>query len=106
MAAFSNDFNERTDSPVCIVTGGASGMGHAVLQHLVSLQWKVTVVDYNEALGREVTDPMGDQVMFIKANVADYEELCTVYSQTWKKWKRLDAVFANAVCMKLNVLIQ
>jgi NAD(P)-dependent dehydrogenase (short-subunit alcohol dehydrogenase family) len=106
MATASNDFDGRADSPVCIVTGGASGMGLAVLQHLVSLQWKVTVVDYNEALGREVTGPMGDQVMFIKANVADYEELCTVYSQTWKKWKRLDAVFANAVWIKLNVLIQ
>ena len=82
---------------VAIVTGGASGMGLAVTERLLELGWNVTITDRNEELGLEVAKKLGDHVMFIKSDVAEYDSQANVFVQTWKKWGRLDFVFANAV---------
>ncbi|KIW77786.1 hypothetical protein AYO21_06904 [Fonsecaea monophora] len=86
----------RSSAPVCLVTGGASGMGLAVVQHLLTQGWNVAIVDYNAETGQTVAKQCGPQALFIKANVADYEELAAAFARTWKEWKRLDVVFGNA----------
>ncbi|OQV04814.1 hypothetical protein CLAIMM_09642 [Cladophialophora immunda] len=86
----------RSGAPVCLVTGGASGMGLAVVEHLLKLGWNVAIVDYNEETGQAVAKACGRQAIFIKANVADYEEIAAAFARTWKEWERLDAVYGNA----------
>jgi NAD(P)-dependent dehydrogenase (short-subunit alcohol dehydrogenase family) len=86
-----------TSSPVCLITGGASGMGLAVAEKLVSIGWYLTIVDYNEKQGKAVAQILGDKVVFLKANVADYDELASTFKATWEKRGRLDVVYNNAV---------
>ncbi|KIW80062.1 hypothetical protein Z517_06677 [Fonsecaea pedrosoi CBS 271.37] len=92
----SSDNEKPAKSPVCIITGGASGMGLAVAEHLWQLGWNVTIIDVNEESGKEIAAAHGDSALFFKANVADYEELSVTFAKTWDRWGRLDAVFGNA----------
>jgi 15-hydroxyprostaglandin dehydrogenase (NAD) len=49
-----------------------------------------------EDRGKSVEQRLGDKVLFLRANVAIYEEQAATFVQTWKKWGRLDFVYANA----------
>jgi 3alpha(or 20beta)-hydroxysteroid dehydrogenase len=68
----------------------ASGMGLAATERLVELGWNVAILDFNEAKGNSVAEKLGAQVVFIKSNVADWEQLSKAFVQTWEKFGRLD----------------
>jgi NAD(P)-dependent dehydrogenase (short-subunit alcohol dehydrogenase family) len=65
-------------------------MGLAVVEDLVAKGWKVTVFDFDHDAGGKVAEKLGQQVLFVKGNVAKYEELGAAFSETWKKWGRMD----------------
>lgn len=44
---------------VCIVTGGASGLGEACVQSLVEEGAKVSIFDLNRDKGEEIASEMG-----------------------------------------------
>ena len=56
-----------------IVTGGASGLGHAVAQHLVAHGGKVALFDVNEEKGQAAAQPLGDAARFFKTDVTSEE---------------------------------
>ncbi|HKT41488.1 MAG TPA: SDR family NAD(P)-dependent oxidoreductase, partial [Rhodanobacteraceae bacterium] len=43
-----------------IITGGASGLGHAVAQHVVAHGGKVVLFDVNEEKGNAAAKELGD----------------------------------------------
>ncbi len=59
----------QLDQVKAIITGGASGLGHAVAQHLVAHGGKVALFDVNEEKGRETTQALGAAASFFKADV-------------------------------------
>lgn len=56
---------------VAVVTGGASGMGLAILRRLVDCGAKVVIFDVNTELGNEVASAMSESVIFAEVNVTD-----------------------------------
>jgi len=52
-----------------IVTGGASGLGHAVAQHLVAHGGKVALFDVNAEQGHAAAKELGDSTRFYKTDV-------------------------------------
>lgn len=54
---------------VAVITGGASGLGRATAEHLVSKGGKVVLFDLNEALGRQLAAELGECAAFIKVDV-------------------------------------
>ncbi|NJD30951.1 MAG: SDR family NAD(P)-dependent oxidoreductase [Gammaproteobacteria bacterium] len=52
-----------------IVTGGASGLGLAVVESVVAAGGRATLVDVNEAAGLDVTRRLGRQAAFQKVDV-------------------------------------
>jgi NAD(P)-dependent dehydrogenase (short-subunit alcohol dehydrogenase family) len=68
----------------------ASGMGLAATERLVELGWNVAILDFNEAKAKAVAERLGSQILFIKTNVADWEQLSKAFVQTWEKFGRLD----------------
>jgi NAD(P)-dependent dehydrogenase (short-subunit alcohol dehydrogenase family) len=52
-----------------IITGGASGLGHAVAQHLVANGASVALFDVNEEKGREAAKSLGDAAYFFRTDV-------------------------------------
>ncbi|HEY0196977.1 MAG TPA: SDR family NAD(P)-dependent oxidoreductase [Rhodanobacter sp.] len=52
-----------------IITGGASGLGHAVAQHLVANGASVALFDVNEEKGHEAAKSLGEAARFFRTDV-------------------------------------
>jgi NAD(P)-dependent dehydrogenase (short-subunit alcohol dehydrogenase family) len=65
----------QLNDKVAIVTGGASGIGKAIVELFVKEGAKVVVADLNEKLGNELINSLGDaDVIFIKADASSAED--------------------------------
>lgn len=68
--------NEKT----VIVTGGASGLGEAVVRDLFSLGANVVIADLNDERGQNIQKELGEKILYVKTDVSsieDVEALCT-----------------------------
>jgi NAD(P)-dependent dehydrogenase (short-subunit alcohol dehydrogenase family) len=72
------------------MNAAASGMGLAVVEDLVSKGWNIAIFDFDEAAGKKVAEKLGEQILFIKGNVAKYEEIGAAFVEVWKKWGQID----------------
>ena len=59
----------QLDQVKAIITGGASGLGHAVAQHLVAHGGKVALFDVNEEKGQAAAQELGDAARFFRTDV-------------------------------------
>ncbi|KIV82378.1 hypothetical protein PV11_04496 [Exophiala sideris] len=76
--------------PTAIVTGGSSGIGKALVQHLVSSKWQVVIADINPP-----KEPIAD-TLFIQTNIASWQEQADMFKQAYEWNERLDFVALNA----------
>ena len=86
------------NSPVALVTGGASGIGLAVSEHLMHhYGYKVAILDINPERIKEESNRLGSSCLGIQADVTDYDQQAKAFKQTFE-WggNRLDLFFANA----------
>lgn len=58
-----------------IVTGGASGLGAATVESVLSAGGRAVIVDINEAAGLSAAARLGDRVRFVRADVASDAEM-------------------------------
>ena len=58
-----------------VVTGGASGLGHAVARHLVAAGGKVVILDVQEEPGRKVAAALGGNASFVRCDVTSEAEV-------------------------------
>ena len=56
-----------------VITGGASGLGHAVAQHLVAHGAKVALFDVNEEKGQAAATSLGEAARFYRTDVTSEE---------------------------------
>jgi NAD(P)-dependent dehydrogenase (short-subunit alcohol dehydrogenase family) len=56
-----------------VITGGASGLGNAVAQRLVSAGAKVTLIDVNQDAGQAAAKALGAAARFLAVNVTNEE---------------------------------
>ncbi|OAL38896.1 hypothetical protein AYO20_01647 [Fonsecaea nubica] len=76
--------------PTAIVTGGSSGIGDALVRHLVSLNWRVVVADINppkESL---------PESLFVKTDITSWQDQADMFKQAYAWSGRLDFVALNA----------
>jgi len=57
------------------VTGGASGLGHAVARHLAAAGGKVTLLDVQEGPGRAAAAALGPNAAFVRCDVTSEAEV-------------------------------
>ena len=89
MSAFSG----RT----AIVTGGASGIGRALVEGLVARGARVVIADVNEALARETAAALGDGKAEARCvDVTDADAVRHLVEETARAHGRLDYLFNNA----------
>ncbi|MCE4048569.1 MULTISPECIES: SDR family NAD(P)-dependent oxidoreductase [Bacillaceae] len=84
---------------VAIVTGGASGIGLATVKAFLDKGAKVVLADYNAEAGAEVEKELKEKyedVLFVKANVAEESEVENLVAETVKHFGKLDIIFNNA----------
>ncbi|MGK0499554.1 MAG: NAD(P)-dependent dehydrogenase (short-subunit alcohol dehydrogenase family) [Oceanicoccus sp.] len=56
---------------VAVVTGGASGLGRAIIEKIVAAGGRAAIFDMNEEAGTAFAKEMGDAVMYQSVNVTD-----------------------------------
>lgn len=83
--------------PVGIVTGGASGIGLAVVTHLVSKGYRIAIVDMNPTTGEAAAKSLGPDTIFIQTDVSSYPAQARMFKKAYE-WggNRLDFCHANA----------
>jgi NAD(P)-dependent dehydrogenase (short-subunit alcohol dehydrogenase family) len=62
---------------VFLVTGGASGLGEAVVRHLAARKAKVLILDLNEARGRALSAELGAATVFSRCDVSTEQDVQT-----------------------------
>jgi NAD(P)-dependent dehydrogenase (short-subunit alcohol dehydrogenase family) len=91
----------RLDGKVAVVTGGASGMGRATVELFLAEGARVVVADLNEGNGLALLAKLAaagspDRVDFIRADVAEEDEVVAMLERARERFGRLDVVFNNA----------
>ncbi|GAA6005429.1 hypothetical protein JCM11491_003639 [Sporobolomyces phaffii] len=85
-----------------IVTGGASGIGLGITQHLLEQGANVVIADLNAVSGAKVIDELNahnlsGRVEFCACDVTSWASVCEVFEFAALKFgNRIDFVFANA----------
>lgn len=69
--------SHRMDGKVCVITGGASGLGLASGRRLAAEGAAVVVADLDEVRGPEVAEELGG--MFVRTNVADEADVRNLF---------------------------
>ncbi|RZI92431.1 MAG: SDR family NAD(P)-dependent oxidoreductase [Microbacterium sp.] len=73
------------------VTGGASGLGLATVEHLTAAGARVVAVDLPDSDGQSIAAAIGDRVRFVAADVTEVQPLRTAFA-TASEWGPLRAV--------------
>jgi NAD(P)-dependent dehydrogenase (short-subunit alcohol dehydrogenase family) len=84
----------RLEQHVCLVTGGASGIGRATCEALAARGAHVVVADIDETAGRDVADAVGGE--FARLDVSDRDAWTRVVSGIVSNHGGLDLVHLNA----------
>lgn len=92
---------KRHQGKVAVVTGGASGMGRATVMRLLADGAKVVIADLNDKNGAETvavarTQGHGNDVAFVRCDVAREADVVRVVTEAEKRFGRLDIVYLNA----------
>lgn len=96
----------RLDGKLCMVTGGARGIGKAIAFGLAEAGSSVALVDMDideaSEAANEIQSVTGMQVKAYQADVTDEQQVNAVTDQIVMDFDRLDAVFCNAgICMNI-----
>jgi NAD(P)-dependent dehydrogenase (short-subunit alcohol dehydrogenase family) len=92
---------KRLKDKVCLVTGGASGIGYASVLRFLSEGARVVLADLNEEAGQEKTQQIADRgdedrIRFCHCDVSEEVQVMRMIRFTTSEFGRLDCVFNNA----------
>ena len=86
----------RLDEKVCLITGGAGGIGKATAMKFHGLGATVVICDLNEEAGREVAAGLGQNAAFYRVNVADRQDVQQWVDRVVAEYGRVDVLVNNA----------
>lgn len=81
---------------VCIITGGAAGIGKATAEKFASEGAKVVICDVNEEAGNALAQQLGNDASFWKVNVVDRQEVQDWIDEVAKRYGHIDVLINNA----------
>ena len=82
----------KIQGKVCVVTGGASGLGAATAKHLVAQGAKVILVDMNQELGQQLQQQLGENAEFIAVDVTDENQVQQLFNHIEQKYGQLNGL--------------
>jgi 3-oxoacyl-[acyl-carrier protein] reductase len=86
----------RLKDKVCLITGGAAGIGKATAQRFVQEGAIVVICDLSVEAGEATAAELGWQTSFYKVNVADRADVQNWVDQVVARYGRVDVLINNA----------
>jgi NAD(P)-dependent dehydrogenase (short-subunit alcohol dehydrogenase family) len=84
------------DSPVCLITGGASGIGAACVGAFAAAGYRVAFGDIQAYKGEALALKIGAQAAFMRLDVRSESDFADAARVTLERWGRLDCMVNNA----------
>jgi NAD(P)-dependent dehydrogenase (short-subunit alcohol dehydrogenase family) len=81
---------------VAIVTGGASGLGHGIVQRFVDAGAQVVIADLNDHDGEQLASECGTRAWFQRVDVAVAEDVRALVQAAVDRFGGLDVMVNNA----------
>jgi 3-oxoacyl-[acyl-carrier protein] reductase len=81
-----------------VVTGGAQGIGRAIVERFLDSGASIAIWDRDMALAEKTAKELGNRgkVIVISADVTDFKDVERAYADTLKAFKRIDILVNNA----------
>jgi len=86
----------RLKDKVCLITGGAAGIGKVTAQRFAEEGAKVAICDVNQAAGEALIAELGPEASFAVVNVADRAEVQAWVDGVVARYGRVDVLINNA----------
>lgn len=96
--------HQSFENKVAIVTGGASGIGYAIVESLLEAGAKVVIADLNEQKMQEIEAANSGKVLAVKTNVIVEQEVENLVNKTIEAFGQLDFTFNVAGASKAGVI--
>ena len=84
------------DNKVAVVTGGSSGIGLATAQRFLADGARVVVTGRNQEALDAAVSTLGGGATGVRGDVADLDDLDSLFAQVRTQFGRVDVLFANA----------
>ena len=81
---------------IALVTGAGSGIGRACAQALVEAGWQVVLAGRRREALEETAAQAPDRMLVVPTDVADPDQIATLFDQVKARYGRLDLLFNNA----------
>jgi 3-oxoacyl-[acyl-carrier protein] reductase len=86
----------RLIDQVCLITGGAAGIGKATAEKFVNEGAKVILCDLDQEAGKILAEQLGSGTLFYPVNVTDRDEVDAWVDDVVEKFGRVDVLINNA----------
>jgi len=86
----------RFEDKICVITGGASGIGAATAERLATEGGTIVVADRDGDLGESVADALGPQVSFRRVDVTKMDQMTELIEGAVTEHGRIDVLYNNA----------
>jgi len=94
----------RLKDKVCLITGGAAGIGKATAIRFAQEGAKVVLCDLVEEAGLQTAQEVGG--VFYKVNVADRQQVQTWVDDVFQKFGRIDVLVNNAGVLRDGLFVR
>jgi glucose 1-dehydrogenase len=98
----------RFTDKVCLVTGGASGIGKAAAARFAAEGGRVVIVDLNPEHGNAATaeiQQQGGEAIFVQTDIGDGAQVQAAIDAAVSKWGKLDVIVNDAAMMTFTPIV-
>jgi len=96
----------RLKDKVCLITGGAAGIGKATAKRFLEEGAKVVICDVNEEVGKVAVQELGGARVFHKVNVTDRQAVQQWVDEAVAHHGRVDVLVNNAGVLRDGQLVK
>jgi 3-oxoacyl-[acyl-carrier protein] reductase len=96
----------RLEGKVCLITGGAAGIGKATAETFSREGAKVVLGDVNEEAGRAVARQIAPDSRFFRVDVTDRKSVQSWVDEVVSRYGRVDVLVNNAGILRDSLLVK
>ncbi|MBC5626956.1 SDR family oxidoreductase [Clostridium sp. NSJ-49] len=90
---------------VCVITGGANGIGRCIVEEFIKAGTKVAIIDTDKISGNNLIKKFGEEnLFFYYGDITEENTLNDFVNKTIEKFKNIDYLINNACISRKGIL--